>query len=252
MTILIGARCKEGVIIGTDSAATFAHGVTPTIEQETRKISIIEDQVIVACTGPVGLGQRIIANINEAWKQKVFSNDPVIIGKSISKACIHDFSSTYCKFEGQIGALVAFPSNHDFHLCEFAALDFQPELKKDELWWVSTGSGQQIVDSFMAFLKSTFWKDGEISNHQDVCLAVYWALKHVININPGGIQGPIQIAVLEKVEKGKTKARFLAEEELIGHEENMDGAIDCLRAYADKVSGKDTENAPDLPEVELP
>lgn len=59
MTILVGLYCKDAVIIGTDSAATFSDANSSrTIEQGTKKIDIIGERVIIAGTGSVGLGQR--------------------------------------------------------------------------------------------------------------------------------------------------------------------------------------------------
>lgn len=57
MTILVGLLCKEGIVIGADSSATFGSAQFRTIEQPTDKIEIIDNQIIVAGTGQIGLGQ---------------------------------------------------------------------------------------------------------------------------------------------------------------------------------------------------
>ena len=58
MTAIVGVLCSDGVVVGSDSAATFASGIQPTIEQETIKIDVINDRVIVAGSGLIGLHQR--------------------------------------------------------------------------------------------------------------------------------------------------------------------------------------------------
>ena len=70
MTILVGILCKDGVVVGTDSSATFAAGQFRTIEQETKKIDIISGQIIVAGTGQIGLGQRFYSQIHGGWHDK--------------------------------------------------------------------------------------------------------------------------------------------------------------------------------------
>jgi len=56
MTLVVGLICKDGVVIGTDSEATFSFGSLPTIVQVAPKIDIVKDKVLVASAGAVGLG----------------------------------------------------------------------------------------------------------------------------------------------------------------------------------------------------
>ena len=51
MTAIVGVLCRDGVVIGTDSSATFTYGPQRTIEQPTEKLSIVDQSVIVAGTG---------------------------------------------------------------------------------------------------------------------------------------------------------------------------------------------------------
>lgn len=49
MTLVVGILCKDGVVIGADSAITFGLSPQqPTIEQPySKKITVILDQVII-------------------------------------------------------------------------------------------------------------------------------------------------------------------------------------------------------------
>lgn len=248
MTIIIGARCQDGAIIGADSAATFAAGTVLTIEQLTNKIQIIDDKLILACTGPVGLHQRFAEVVHDGWNKKVFKKTPTHIGKILCANGINDFKETGAKYENQFGALLAFPSNNEAHVCEFSLGDFQPELKLGSLWWVSMGSGQRIVDPFLGFLKSIFWNDNSLPKYQNALLAIVWALHHAIDVNPGGIKDPIRIAVLTKGTDNKLTASELEEDEINDHIENMEGAKEALREYAKTISGKNVSGAVDLPD----
>ena len=246
MTVVVGIKCKDGVVIGADSSATL--GQAPnfrTIEQKIKKIHVVGNRVIVAGTGQVGLGQRFGDLVRAAWQHddKPFNKSPLEVGKLLASHAIQDFLSTNVKM-GQYGALVAFPSGTTGQLCEFAVHDFQPELKTgDSLWYASMGSGQAIVDPFLGFMRRVFWKD-DLPSTQDGIFAVTWALQHAIEVNPGGINEPMQIAVLGPNRKGQLEARLLESAELAEHQNNVEGAILHLRNYAD--ISRD-ENVPTLP-----
>jgi 20S proteasome alpha/beta subunit len=66
MTAIVGILCEEGVVLGTDSSATFGAGGIRTIEQPYDKLHVIGGSVAVAGSGPVGMGQRFEAIVKEA------------------------------------------------------------------------------------------------------------------------------------------------------------------------------------------
>jgi len=90
-------------------------------------------------------------------------------------------------------------------LVEFDPVGFQPEIKKDNLHFVSMGSGQILADPFLAFVSRILWG----SKPPDVKMGsfgLYWVLSYTIQYAPGGVGRPIKIAVLKK-EKGDWTAR---------------------------------------------
>jgi hypothetical protein len=247
MTILVGLLCQDGVVIGTDSSATFAHGAMPTIEQQTKKISIISDRVIVAGTGAIGLNQRFTAIAQQLSDNKVFGGmqqqSAVAIGKQLSADGIRDFSETGAKL-GSYGALVAFPCGPKLYLCELAVIDFQPELKDSNVWYVSMGSGQPIVDPFLGFLRKVFWRDTPPRLNEGK-FAVAWALQQAVDLNPGGIKDPICLAVLE-YEKGKPAAHLLDDAEIQEHLNSVQAAEEYLARYTKLLSGEGAQKVPDV------
>jgi len=248
MTAIVGIRCKDGVVIGTDSSATFVHGGGHrTIEQPMEKICIIANNIIIAGTGAVGLDQRFCRIIEKAWKDNVFSQHHLDVGRELCKRAIDDFVYTRVQ-PGSYGALVAFQAGNKPHLCEFAVPDFQPEFKTERLWYVSMGSGQPITDPFLAFLREIFWQAGP-PNLQEGIFAVTWTLELAIKINPGGVNGPLRIAVLEPLRGGRNvfEARMLEDKELDEHRENIDQAISCLRNFRADYKFPPESDIPDIP-----
>ena len=250
MTSIVGVLCEDGVVIGADSSVTFGDPRTGmTIEQPFQKLELVWGKVILASTGQIGLGQRFNAVINKQWNN-VFRESPVEIDKAFSRTMIEDMLFTHINANnGLYGAIVAFPASNKLHLCEFALADFQPELKSDRLWYCSMGSAQRITDPFLAFMRNVFWQDGRPTLHGGI-FAVTWTLQHAIETNTGGVNGPIQIAVLEPERKNPTnptQARILSAEELEEHKQNIDEAKKALRDFQKQQQPTAASNIPPIP-----
>jgi hypothetical protein len=211
------------------------------------KLCIVGDRVIVAGTGSVGLGQRFCSLVEKAWADRAFGKPPIDALKSLSRSAIEDMGQTYLK-PGQYGAVVAFPHKRKGYLCEFATADMQPELKTEALWYCSMGSSQAITDPFLGFIREIFWDDG-LPNVQDAVFAVAWTLRQAVCLNPGGVNEPIRIAVLEPDQNGDLVARILADDELAQHRQNIEEAKQHLRDFRRRHR---PDAAPDLPEIPRP
>lgn len=248
MTAIVGVLCRDGLVIGTDSSVTSGSGMGPPImEQPAEKLKIVSDSIIIAGTGQVGLGQRFGRVVEVAYQEKVFlgTKHYTAVGTELCKRAIADFSLTGVK-QGHYGALVGFALGDKACLCEFPISDFQPEFKTETMWYCSMGSGQTITDPFLALMREVFWRSG-LPTIQDAIFAATWALDHAIKINPGGINEPTRIAVLEK-KAGKFAARILDHADLDEHRQNIDQAKERLRTFPASQSA----DAPNTPEVPKP
>jgi ATP-dependent protease HslVU (ClpYQ) peptidase subunit len=241
LTAIVGIRCKDGVVIGADSSATFGDGSTlRTIEQPTEhKIEIIDNTIIVAGTGYVGHMQRFDAVVRGLWTSKALvAKSDIEVGKAISSAALKDFDSTHTTQNIQFSALVAYPSKDQAVLCELPGLRmmFQPEIKKvNDLWWTSVGSGQPITDPFLALLRQVFWSDGAPTVQGGIFTAL-WALKHACDVNPGGIKEPIKIAIMKR-EAGRLGSKMLSEDELAEHHSSVREATKHMATFRNILEG---------------
>ncbi len=248
MTLVVGIRCTDGVVIGTDSAMTFTSGQHATIAQPfLQKIEIIRDRIIVAGTGAIGLGQRVATVIGGLWDKRRFQgNSAVYVGRIMAEFTINDFVQTKVP-PGNYGAFVAVPLGGRAELIEFALTDFQPEVKTKDNWYASMGSGQPVADPLLGFMRKTFWGNKPPSR-QDGVFAVTMVLKLGCAMAPTGVAEPIQIATLSEEKEGKLSARRLTTEELLEHQGNVDDALSYFGQYQDVLHGTD-KPAQELPKA---
>jgi hypothetical protein len=244
MTCLVAIRCTDGVVVGADSSTTFTDGHSKIIEQTTsQKIKIVGDRIIIAAGGSAGLAQRFHAVVLRLWNDKALASNTsgIEFGKLLSAHGINDFKQTYLA-KIDFTALVAFPAGKAPHLCEInGGIGFQPEMKElTDNWFVSAGSGQMLADPFLALLRDTLWSDGA-PNLAGGIFTVCWALRHACKVNPGGINEPIRIAVLER-EKEAFIARMLTDDELTEHMNVVDSATKHMASFREILRGTSGTN----------
>ncbi len=249
MTAIVGVLCNDGVVIGIDSSSTFGHTSGPTIQQLTEKLVLIGEGIVLAGTGAVGMNQRFTEIVNKALTEKKFNDNRNNVGKHLCASMVQDFKSTGIPIgHHNFGALLAFSCHGQPQLCEFEYKDFQPEFKTEKMWFASMGATQPITDPFLGFIRKVYWNDGP-PKLNDGIFAVAWTLEQAVELNTGGVRGPIRIAVLEK--KGISldyKARILEEDELDEHRQNIAGAEEVLRQHRQKqAESTDAEELPSPP-----
>lgn len=244
MTVIVGVLCQDGVILGADSSATFAAGQFVTIEQPTEKLFTVGADMVFAGTGDVGLVQRLGQVLERLRQDPDFFQKPRFdIACAISKATIEYFQFTHAPLN-RLGALVAFRCADGFQLCEFGLNDLQPEFKTPRNWFSSMGSGQPITDPFLGLMRRVFFPVSQ-PKLSEAKFLVTWALEHAIDVNPGGIKGPIQLAELTPAGDGQPSARVLNKDELEEHSQNVENAEQYLAEYRRILSGPgETEPPP--------
>jgi len=255
MTLIVGIRCSDGVVLGSDSAAT---NVTSTGErtsmQPTDKLDIISDKIIIGVSGQVGLAQLFKSEIEKLW------NDKGLAGAEISDARLKLSEvlrkHLYIEFQAVKQApgplqnlftqgvlsqtLIALPIKKQPILLEFTAMGSSEE-KNERLPTVAIGCAQQIVDPFLACLRRIFWKD-RLPTLAEGKLAASWALDYSIQAAPGGVGPPIKLVTLEK--NGENwQTHQLSEAELNEQSEAVDGIEDYIRDF--KLSKGEPEKPPE-------
>ncbi len=63
MTLIVGLKCSDGIVLGADGAATLGVMGHQTARQTTKKLTILSESVVVGVSGPVGLAQRVAGEV---------------------------------------------------------------------------------------------------------------------------------------------------------------------------------------------
>ncbi len=246
MTVLVGILCKDSVVVGTDSSATFGAQHHPTVEQQTKKLFIINDEVIVATTGAVGLSQRfchVVKTLCEEAEMLKKVSDHMQVAKQICVSVRKDFAETGV-VKGQLGALVAFAFKGKPYLVEYSVEDLQPEFKDENLWYASMGSGQNIADPFLGLMRKVYCPKSP-PNLATGLFMTTWTLSHTVDVNPGGIKDPICLATLKIKSDGGFEIGILEEDALNEHRQNVGAAYNHMASFAKF----DIDEAPDIPKM---
>ena len=261
MTLLVGIRCRDGVVIASDSVATFGDGERYTAGGvEVPKIFRIHEKGVFASTGAVGMAQLISQKMNEVFASaQMHKLSESSVASQISRGVIEATKPYYDN------ALVYANAGQRKHLsgasCKtlFAVLladgprliNFDeigtPEFSK-EIPFIALGSGQGAADPFLCMLNRVLWMGGPPSLVQGK-LAAAWTVWHVSKSASGGIGGPLQMAVLTG---NASKGGLIEFVDNAGREAHAEMVGNVERAILDAVSAADNPNASVVPAMPAP
>ena len=237
MTVVVGIRCKDGVVIGADSSATSSFLQNfPVLEDHVQKIDIVGDRFIIAGSGSMGIFQLLREKCNlilqeaDTWEKSKFE-----FGKAIRNGFEEELNTIKADMQSCIDVLIAYDSKGEPTLMEISAANTQrqPEWKElHQLWYASIGSGQIHADPFLGFLRSVYVP--KMKNAPDLKLGkfmAYWTVRHVCNVNAGGVKEPIYLATLSKTNKQRCMASMVPDEELSELREMVNNVTEEMSSY---------------------
>src|SRR6266705_1481807 len=191
MTLLLGIRCSDGVVLGADGSATLGTlGAATARQQSVKKLKTLQDKIVIGVSGPIGLGQLLSAAVEDAYRKNELRGrveavaqhlrgvfwkiiEPEMISAAAAAPVIGPqaaASSCICS------TILALPVEKQPQLLQFNQ-QASPEIATDELPFVALGSGQAIADPFLAFLRRVVW-EMKTPTVQDGILGAVWTLRH--------------------------------------------------------------------------
>ncbi len=253
MTLIVGVKCSDGIVMGADGAATYGSLGMQTIRQPVRKkLRVIAESIVIGVSGPVGLGQRLATTVESLFKAGNLYQIPGtnlyrhphelmdhlrlsfwgIIDREIqiARAASQIIQLNLTIADALSSTLLATPVP-SFPTPSLFVFDQQasPEEATEDLPFFAIGSGQLIADPFLAFMRRLYWPD-RLPTVAEGTLAVYWTLHHAIATHPGGVADPKQVVVIEK-QKGQWRPRELTQGEAEEHLEHVSMLEKCLTDF---------------------
>lgn len=256
MTLIIGIRCTEGVVMCGDGA------LSSTIRQSSQKLSIIQPDIMVGFAGALGMAQRQIGLLSRlltpapartqvaAWTLDQVMGElrvqlwPAIEQEMRIAAQAHPAVAQLALAAAETQLMVALTCSGTHQLMRFNAAA-SPEACNGQLDCFAIESGRMMADPFLAFLKDTLYGGRALTLAEGRFLAVL-AMRHAIRTNPGGIADPVQMTVLERQATGGYQARELDRTALDEHERDVDAFFQHVGTYVPRAG------SPPLPNNQLP
>ena len=221
MTLIIGIKCADGVVLASDGA------VTGTTTQQTKKLNTINGCIVIGSSGPVGLSQRFTGTLQLYCTDGTYASKPAfqLMTELSQWFRTHlQLESTMAQSIQQLAPwansiwqsqiIVALPLRDTLHLFSFDNAG-APMEATDSLPYSSIGSGNYLAEPFLAFIRRLLWARGLPDLGLGIFSAVC-ALDHAIKTSPGGVSYPMQVVIVRQ-ENGSIQARELSEAELGEH-----------------------------------
>jgi 20S proteasome alpha/beta subunit len=246
MTVVVAFHCSDGAVVASDSMITPAVGGISVGHHHGIKVYVLPGTQVFAFAGDQGQAARF--KLMAETSHEILTNTlyPLSYPLTLAKGIHDEFQSTGVGNALQVNAILAFLYLNSCYCCAFEG-KMQPRLLDKDHFYVALGSGKLSADPFLRFLVDTFCQPGCPTVREGVFLAT-WAVQHVIDVNPGGVAGPIRVAVLEKDQLGKYIARELPDTEIGEHQQAIESARDALRDWRKNIGGQSTHVVQKIPQ----
>ncbi|MBY0462659.1 MAG: hypothetical protein K2Q34_05725 [Alphaproteobacteria bacterium] len=248
MTVVIGIYCSDGIVIAADSALTINGMVEQTYSE---KITCVNNDLVIGFAGDLGFSQRYKSCILAAFlDSQSKAKTPEEIVKTLCTAGLNEYLSTHqanLPIEVPTSFVVGFVHNEVHCLILLPEKNFQPVMINQDMPFCSIGSGHYLTNPFLCFIKNVFWKRNTVPEVSVGIFSALMALNLAIQVNPGGINGPVHVAVIRKDNENKYYCRKLHEDELSSHQANCDEALRYFAQYS-HVFDKDVNSSHLIPQ----
>jgi 20S proteasome alpha/beta subunit len=221
-----------------------------TVTQSTTKITQIENDILFASSGPIGLGQQIAdaidADSNHIHLETYHQYAPK--GQQKIRALMHPawvmaaaaapVIGGAAQADAMCGCLLAATFRDGFKLIEISPQGGW-EYLTENIPFVCIGSGKFNADPFLRYLRSVFFQDLS-PNLNEAVLAAYWTVQACIDAGTNGVGMGVDVFVLDATGK-KPVARQLDEADLAEAKSFVKEAEDAWRDLRDRIRGKGTD-----------
>lgn len=246
MTVVAAFLCSDGAVVSSDSMITPTMGGLNVGHHHGIKVYVLPCTQVFAFAGDQGQAARfkLLAESNHGFL--LTAAHPLDYPLALAQALSEQFQNTGIGNSIGVNTILMFLHQNSCHCCAFEGA-MQPRLLDRDHYYVALGIGKLSADPFLRFLVDTFCQSGQPTVREAVFLAT-WAVQHVIDVNPGGVAGPIRVAVIEKDGAGGYTASELSSTEIDDTQQAIESAFDALRDWRKNIGGQSTAAAQGVPQ----
>jgi 20S proteasome alpha/beta subunit len=234
MTVVVAIFCSDGVVIAADSMITPSIGGISVGHHHGMKISVLAGQQLFAFAGDQGQSDRVRIMADGGHATIAGRAHAIDYPLAITQGIVQQFQNTGIANAINTNPILSFVHQDKYVCCVFEGA-MQPRLLDAAHYYVAVGSGKLSADPFLRFVTDVFCNGSQPSVAEGVFLAA-WTVQHVIDVNPGGVAGPIRVGVLRE-EGGAKLARLLNNTEIAEHQQAVESAVSALRQWRDSMRG---------------
>ncbi len=255
MSLIVGIRCADGVVIAASGPASLpsADG-RPAARQEARRLRVVAGQAVLGVAGHDGLAQEMALSLERC----LVGPDRRDSAEDVLRAKIRDALAAPIQRTFAIhGTLQGLPglgiSSQDYAISHsilaiplhrtLRLYAFDPECSlteiTDELRCAAVGSARYAAEPFLAFLRRVL-----IGNDSPTLatgeLAAYWTVHQAIRNRVAGLTYPIQLISVTRTPEGSIEIVERGEQEIASLRQAMEQAEERVRdSFQDGASGGD-------------
>lgn len=235
MTVVVAFHCIDGAVVAADSMLTPSLGGLNIGHHTGIKCSVINGPQLFAFAGDQGQSARFKLLAEVAAANVAAAIHPLVYAVNLSQAIVQQLASTGIGTKDiGVNTVLSFIHGTNCHCCVFEGA-LQPRLLDADHCYVALGIGKLSADPFLRFVSDTFCEPRQPPRvHLATFLAV-WVVQHVINVNPGGVAGPIRVSVFERNAIGGYDAKELQPAEIDAHVTAIDDAAEALRKWRNDI-----------------
>jgi 20S proteasome alpha/beta subunit len=233
VTVVVAFLCYDGVVVAVDSMLTTSSGNIPVAHHTGRKVEVLAGGQVFAFAGDLGQGARFRTMADGSHQLIANATHPLDYAIALTSNLIKQFNATGIANSINVNTILAFEHRNNTCCCVFEGA-IQPRFLDKNHFFVSLGSGKLAADPFLRFLVDTFCEGNQPSVREALFLAT-WTVEHVIHTNPGGVAGPIRVAILKNDRTGVCTAMEVVDAEIDEHREAIESATQALRYWRDRL-----------------
>ena len=245
MTLIIGMKCSDGIVMGADSAFVSGTGSATIKRSHKQKICMVDERFLLSYSGEVDYGDRFAGVVEDIYESRLIDQSYIernskIKGDIAYRTAVEISGHVNDNFSGtrfddnddndtehRIRLMLTIPfSENDKFRYELIAFygHHQPYVVTDDDFAIAFGSGYNIADPFLEFIRKYVLRDA-VPDVEMGSRAVMMAMMLSVPMVAEGVDTPYQIAA-SYIRRGRPVSRIWTQRDVTRLERRVQKYLD--------------------------